>query len=445
MYTVLALDGKKSFLDLRELKSQSSWRCIYTSFHIFILNQSKMHSAINALEDAICRTIAIAKIYAKYARIKNFCHLNSSINDLLYQINLNGKQTWFTELNQMLENYLFENLEQIFKAEMPASLITMYKYNYSKYGEFLFDNQVQLILGVMALKISLQLDAIRIEDIKNIFSDPDSDDEGFKGKKKKKKKSQLTIHTHEISTSSFSETIAYSGYVKKNRILPASQAYSNAGLNFLGSMAKGFERCAQVWMQYMESKKPENNLEDLIYFSRTLKSFCTGLVRVFQRQQYLLVKRLLVEQKKAKSNDKNLDQIAKRYLSSPRLPRFVLQSLKNLHLIIDSRISNWIPFSLKVLINDLLILPLDYDDATDVAKRNAIFQASPYKDIYNSLRVAVEKLQSLHNEPVHFQVTVETIQGWFPLNVTQAWVSEEIQRVEEECANWDEFFKELGK
>lgn len=73
-----------------------------------------------------------------------------------------------------------------------------------------------------------------------------------------------------------------------------------------------------------------------------------------------------------------------------------------------------------------------------------LFQASPYKDIYNSLRVTVERLQSLHNEQIQVQVNVQKLQGWFPLNVTQAWVAEEIQRVELECLTWEEFFKELS-
>ena len=60
------------------------------------------------------------------------------------------------------------------------------------------------------------------------------------------------------------------------------------------------------------------------------------------------------------------------------------------------------------------------------------------------MRITVEKLQSLHNEQIQVQVNVQTIQGWFPLNVTQAWVAEEIQRVELECTTWDELFKELG-
>lgn len=50
----------------------------------------------------------------------------------------------------------------------------------------------------------------------------------------------------------------------------------------------------------------------------------------------------------------------------------------------------------------------------------------------------------MHKEQIQVQVTVQTIQGWFPLNITQAWIAEEIQRVELECANWDELFKELA-
>ena len=329
-----------------------------------------MHQTINALEDAICRTIAIAKIYAKYARIKNFCYLNSSISELLYQYSLSSKQPWFNELNQMLEDYLFENLEMIFKAEMPASLMAMFKYNYSKYGKFLFDHQVQLILGVIAIKGSLsssQTDYLQISDTDYVFVNPEND-ETFK--KKKHKNKHLNTHGKEFS-SSISEQQS-----KEHRFsLTSSQIFSNAGLNLLSSMAKGFERSTQVWMKYMETKKPADaNLEELVHFSRALKKFCTGLVRIFNRKQYLLVKRLLLHQKKVKQNDEsNLNQFAKKYLTIPRLPRLVIQSLINLHLIIDTRISNWVPYSLKILV-DKLILPVDYDEATDVAKRNAIFQ-----------------------------------------------------------------------
>ena len=370
IFVVLALEGKKSFLNLRELRSQTSWRFIYTPYQIFILNQSKMHQTINALEDALCRTIAIAKIYAKYARIKNFCYLNSSINDLLYQYSLSSKQPWFSELSQLLEEHLFENLEMIFRADMPASLMAIYKYNYSKYGEFLFDNQVQLILGVIAIKgLNSQSDYLIGEE--NVFVSPDSDDETFKDKVKKKK-NLFTLHTNELSSSSISEQTN-----KENHLMISStQTFSNAGLNLLGSMAKGFERCAQVWMQYMETKKPEDNLEELVHFSRALKVFCSGLARVFNRQQHLLVKRLLLHQKKSKTkHETGLNQVAKKYLTLPRLPRLVVQSLVNLHLILDSHILNWIPYSLKILI-DKLVLPVDYDEATDVAKRNAIFQVS---------------------------------------------------------------------
>lgn len=58
--------------------------------------------------------------------------------------------------------------------------------------------------------------------------------------------------------------------------------------------------------------------------------------------------------------------------------------------------------------------------------------------------MTVERLQSLHNEQIQVQVNVQKLQGWFPLNVTQAWVAEEIQRVELECVTWEEFFKELS-
>lgn len=138
--------------------------------------------------------------------------------------------------------------------------------------------------------------------------------------------------------------------------------------------SKGFERCTQVWMQYLETKKPEgSNLEELVHFSRALKSFCTGLARVFNRQQHLIAKRLLLSRKKIKlKNEADLNQVAKKYLI-PRLPRLVIQSLVNLHLLLDSRILNLIPYSLKILI-DKLILPVDYDEASDVAKHNAIFQ-----------------------------------------------------------------------
>ena len=368
MFVVLALEGKKSYLNLRELRSQTAWQHIYTPAQIFILRQSKMHQTINALEDAICRTIAIAKIYAKYARIKNFCYLNSSVNDLLYQYSLSSKQPWFNELNQLLEDYLFENLEMIFKAEMPASLMAMYRYNYSKYGEFLFDQQVQLILGVIAIKrnIDLQPDYPRIGETESAFVNPESE-ETFK-ERAEKKASLFTIQATELSSSSISDQQSF----KEPRLISGSQ-FTNAGLNLLSSMAKGFERCTQVWMQYMETKKPEGNLEELVHFSRALKNFCTGLVCVFNRKQHLLVKRLLSQQKNHASGETRANQIASKYSTTPRLPRPVIQSLINLHLIIDAKILRWIPSSLRLLV-DKLSLPVDYDEATDVAKRNAIFQ-----------------------------------------------------------------------
>lgn len=232
IFVVLALEGRKNYLNLRELRNQSSWRFIYTPYQIFILNQSKIHQTINALEDAICRTIAIAKLYAKYARIKNFCYLNSSINDLLYQYSLSSKQPWFNELSQMLEEYLFENLEMIFRAEMPASLMTMCKYNYSKYGDFLFDNQVQLILGVIAIK-GLSTQSNHLEDQENVFINPESDDETFKDKIKKKR-NIFSLNTTELSTNSISQET-----YKENHLISTTQAFTNAGLNLLGSMAKG--------------------------------------------------------------------------------------------------------------------------------------------------------------------------------------------------------------
>ena len=442
VFVVLALEGKKSYLNLRELRGKTAWQNIYTSRQIFILNQSKMHQTINALEDAICRTIAIAKIYAKYARIKNFCYLNSSVNDLIFQYSLSSKQPWFNELSQLLEDYLFENLEMIFKAEMPASLMAMYKYNYSKYGEFLFDQQVQLILGVLAIKRNFdsQPDYVRADDTENAFVNQESE-ETFKDKMEKRA-GLFAIRTTELSSSS--SISEQQPFIKENRLISASP-FTNAGLNLLASMAKGFERCVAVWMQYMETKKPESNLEELVHFSRALKNFCTGLVRVFNRKQHLLVKRLLSRQKKGQTSGETMaNQIARRCsATTTRLPRPVIQSMINLHLIIDAKILSWIPFSLRLLV-DKLMLPVDYDEATEVAKRNAIFQASPYKDIYNSLRVTVERLQSLHNEPLQVQVNVQKLQGWFPLNVTQAWVAEEIQRVEMECVTWEEFFKELS-
>lgn len=367
-YIILAQEGRKFYHNLRELKNDGTWRSLYTPQQIFILNQSKLHQTINAMEDAICRTIAIAKLFAKFVRIKNFCYLNSAINDMLYQYSLSAKQSWFSELSQMLEDYLFENLEMIFRAEMPASLMAVYKYNYSKYGEFLFDNQVQLILGVIAVKgLNSQSDYLRCEEEENMFIHPESDDDTFKDKVKKKKK-LFTIHTSEMSTTSLSEHT-----FRENHMISSTQNFTNAGLNLLGSMAKGFERCAQVWMQYMETKKPEENLEDLVHFSRTLKNFCTGLARVFNRQQHLFVKRILLHQKKKAKDEIDLNELAKKYLSFPRVPRSVIQSLVNLHLILDSHILDWIPPSLKNLI-DKLVLPVDYDEATDVAKRNAIFQ-----------------------------------------------------------------------
>lgn len=373
MFVVLALEGKKSYLNLRELRSQTAWQHIYTPEQIFILKQSKLHQTINALEDAICRTIAIAKIYAKYARIKNFCYLNSSVSDLLYQYSLSSRQPWFSELNQLLEDYLFENLEMIFKAEMPASLMAMYKYNYSKYGEFLFDHQVQLIVGVIAIKrnIDLQPDYPRIDDTENAFVNPESE-ETFK-ERVEKKAGLFSIQATELSSSS---SISEQQPFKEHRLITGSQ-FTNAGLNLLSSMARGFERCTQVWMQYMETKKPEGNLEELVHFSRALKNFCTGLVCVFNRKQHLLVKRLLSQQKKngQSSGETKANQIARKYSTTPRLPRLVIQSLINLHLIIDSKILSWIPFSLRLLV-DKLTLPVDYDEATDVAKRNAIFQVS---------------------------------------------------------------------
>lgn len=385
MFVVLALDGKKSYLNLRELRNQTSWHALYTAQQIFVLNQSKMHQTINSLEDAICRTIAIAKIYAKYARIKNFCYLNSSINDLLYQNSLSSKQPWFPELYQLLEDYLFENLEMIFKAEMPASLMTMYKYNYSKYGEFLFDHQVQLILGVIAIKSSFgstqSENYLRLTVSENTFFNPDSEDtfkEHSKEPKNQKFQTNELLTTNSIGEAQISkESLSIENQSKENR--SSKQPLTNTNLNLLGSMARGFERSTQVWMQYMETKKPEESLEELVHFSRALKNFCTGLVRVFNRKHHLIVKRLLLHhQKKGKpKTESNLNRIARKYSAMPRLPRIVIQSLINLHLIIDSRILNWIPFSLKMLV-DKLTLPVDYDEATDVAKRNAIFQVRSF-------------------------------------------------------------------
>lgn len=64
--------------------------------------------------------------------------------------------------------------------------------------------------------------------------------------------------------------------------------------------------------------------------------------------------------------------------------------------------------------------------------------------MYNSLRVAISYLNELHDEPIPLRISLSTIQGWFPLSVTQAWVAQETLKIKQECAVWSDYLKDFG-
>ena len=533
LYIVLALEGNRELRSMNELTIHcAQWNRLYSLFSLQLLNEARLHQSLSSFEDTLCRTLALGRLFARYARVRNHAFLNDCLAELLIRQWRQACYIWPRSLQRDLDDQLLEVLELLFKADMPASLLSMCRHNYSQYGNFLFQSQVSLILSVVSLKRWFAHNRLSCQEMPNasvgsetgghisgdsgreLLSDSleqstgnDSlatisqanatqtnktakgcihlrTPAGFKSqinsnkenKENKKAKKKETIDADKKNSTPASDDEQPNAHHRAQQLRLCLQAQVSAiEVDFVTSLAKGFERAAKLWLKYVESERPPMNVEELVFFCSSLEQFCSGLLKVFRapkkrsteivipapdvakkispasnqqstsadlkskkqtrKRKFSRLQRLsqklaarvrtgqdgqasdgtdhpsqtlldigteksttscnpladsfsvmdFAEQERGEYFTQNSDGTQARFEAleyrrlrfSPTfaapLPKPIQQTLRSIHVLIDYYLCNWIPNPLKAQI-ERLALPLDYTEATEQAKRNAIFQ-----------------------------------------------------------------------
>lgn len=171
LYVVLALEGKLELESMRSLITHCArWQRLFSPVSLQVLHTARLHQSLSSHEDALCRTLAVSRLLARHARVRIHSYLAQALGDLLARSwRYSASVNWPRALQRELDEQLLEVLELLFRADMPAALLTLQRHNYSRLGRYLFAGQVALVIRVVALRRWLAIDHINLS-LRNTIS-----------------------------------------------------------------------------------------------------------------------------------------------------------------------------------------------------------------------------------------------------------------------------------